>query len=74
MEKKRTTNDKRKILARFLELQILLGYEIVTWMGRPLSYYDWDKLEEAVANKEKLYDEYHDGYYAANRDYIPAFR
>jgi hypothetical protein len=74
MEKKRTTNEKRKILARFLELQILLGYEITTWVGKPLGYFDFDKLEEAVSKKEKQYDEYHDGYYDANRDYIPAFR
>ena len=72
--KTRTTKEKRELLSRFIELQVLLGYPIQTFIGRPLNYYDYDRIEQAVAAKELQYSQAMDVYHEGHADYVPAFR
>lgn len=40
-----TPKQKRKILANFIEKQVQCGYSIEEYMGKPLSFFDYAKLE-----------------------------
>lgn len=40
--------DKKQILAQFFELLIFNGYSIAEYMGKPLSYFNFDKIEIAI--------------------------
>jgi len=42
------TADKRKLLAEFIELQVQHGYDISNLVGRPLSYFDWTKIQQKI--------------------------
>ena len=41
-------NEKRKLLATFIELHVQCGYDIVPYMGKPLSHFDTGKVREHI--------------------------
>lgn len=41
---KRKSQDKLLLLRTLIEIEIQLGYDITNLIGRPLSYFDWDKV------------------------------
>jgi len=49
---KLTPNQKRKLLARFIEHKVHNGYDITDLVGRPLSYFDWVVIYQAVKEYE----------------------
>lgn len=46
--------EKKKLLADFIEKHVQCGFSIVEYMGKPLSYFDFDKVEARIKwlNKE----------------------
>lgn len=46
---------KQILLARLLELYVIKGESIIGFMGKPLSYYDFDKIIESIKDKELNY-------------------
>jgi hypothetical protein len=46
------TIEKQMLLAKLIELLAIQGKEIYPLMGKPLSYFDFDKVKEAIANEE----------------------
>ena len=51
--------EKKQILAQFFELSIFNGYSIAEYMGKPLSYFDFDKIEIII---ERLIKEQNEQY------------
>lgn len=49
------SKDKRNLLARYIEYLVRDGIDISDLLCRPLSYFDYDKLKIAVAEKEQEY-------------------
>lgn len=47
------TLEKKLLIAKFFELLIFSGYDITFYIGKPLSYYDYDKLEKRVKELEQ---------------------
>ncbi len=46
-----TPTEKKKLLAKMLELMINMGYEIEPYMGLPLSKFNFDNVQKQI---EKL--------------------
>ena len=44
-KKKYTTVQKRNIITQFIETLVMNGYDISEMVGRPLSFYDYEKLQ-----------------------------
>lgn len=40
--------EKRQILAEFIEKNVMHQYDIAPYMGKPLSYFDYDKVKEMI--------------------------
>ena len=51
-----TTKEKKKILMRFFQLQTYLLQDFSFYMGKPLSYYDYELLKKEIKNLENLYN------------------
>lgn len=49
--------EKRILLARMVELYVHCGYDISGIVGQPLSYFNWELVEETVTRLQKEYDE-----------------
>lgn len=49
---KLTPNQKRKLLARYIEHKVSGGYDITDLVGRPLSYFDWVNIYQSVKEYE----------------------
>lgn len=49
-----TPTEKKTILSKFIEKRVQCGYSIVEFMGKPLSYFNYDKVQEQInwLNKE----------------------
>lgn len=45
---KLTAKEKRMMLTEFIELHVMKGYDISGYMGKSLSYFDYDKLQERI--------------------------
>lgn len=54
------TLEKKLLIAKFFELLIFNGYDITFFIGKPLSYYDYDRLEKRVQELEKEQEEQND--------------
>lgn len=50
--KKYTIPQKRALLVRLIELYIFCGYGIADTVGRPFSYFNFEKVEETIARLE----------------------
>jgi len=48
--------EKLKLLARLIELSVQLGEDITPLIGRPISYFDWDKVSVNISEKEIEYE------------------
>jgi len=48
------TKEKKQILAIFIEKHVQCGFSITGYMGKPLSYFDFDKVKSRIEwlNKE----------------------
>jgi hypothetical protein len=53
------TKEKKQKLAQFFELLTFNGYSITEYMGKPLSYFDFDKIEITI---EHLINEQNEQY------------
>lgn len=53
------TQDKKQTLQQFFELLIFNGYSIAEYMGKPLSWYNFEKVEIEI---EKLINEQNEQY------------
>lgn len=53
--KKYSLSEKKQMLVHFIEMQVALGYDITPFIGKPLSYFDFDKLAAAIITKEEEY-------------------
>jgi hypothetical protein len=51
-----TPLEKRKLLVKLVELMLYTGYDISDLMGRPLSYFDFEKIKVAIKKYQKEYD------------------
>jgi len=51
------TQDKKQTLQQFFELLIFNGYSIAEYMGKPLSYYDFDKVIKRIETLEQEQNE-----------------
>lgn len=51
-----TPKKKTQLLARLIELSVQLGEDISPLIGKPLSYFDWDKVSANVEKKEIEYE------------------
>lgn len=52
------TIEKKFLLSKLIELYTIQGKSIIHFMGKPLSYFDYDKIKEVIANEElNLYGE-----------------
>ncbi|MEO1099272.1 MAG: hypothetical protein AAFX57_16190 [Bacteroidota bacterium] len=49
-----TPTQKRKLLARFIEHKVQQGIDISDMVGRPLSYFDWVLIYQAVQEYESI--------------------
>jgi len=49
--------EKLQLLARLIELSVQLGEDIRPIIGKPLSYFDWDKVAMNVSKKEIEYEQ-----------------
>lgn len=47
--------EKQILLARLIELYVLKGESIIGFMGKPLSFYDFDKIIEGIKYRELSY-------------------
>jgi hypothetical protein len=54
------TNEKKETLARFFELLTLCGYSITDYMGKPLSYYNFEGLTAAIDKLEEELNQQND--------------
>lgn len=43
-----TTKEKKQTLAEFIELHVQCGFEIIEYMGKPLSYFDFEKVKTRI--------------------------
>lgn len=43
---------KKKMLVKLIELSVQAGHDITPLVGRPLSYFNWEAVEGAVAQLE----------------------
>lgn len=44
--------EKRKLLAKLVELYVANGIEIDDLIGRPLSFFDFEKIQESIRKYE----------------------
>ncbi|WP_209405257.1 hypothetical protein [Pseudozobellia sp. WGM2] len=42
------TKEKKELLATFIEKHVQCGYSIVDYMGKPLSYFDFQKVKSRI--------------------------
>ena len=48
------TKEKKQLLATFIEKHVQCGFDIINYMGKPLSYFDFEKVKARIEwlNKE----------------------
>lgn len=49
---KLTPSEKRKLLVKLIEHWVMEGIDISSLVGRPLSYFDWVVISQAVKDYE----------------------
>lgn len=54
---KYTLKQKYFLLSSLVELHVFCGYSIVPLIGKPLSYFDFDKVSNSIREMEKIRDE-----------------
>lgn len=43
-----TPTEKRTLLVKFIELHVMNGYDISGYVGKTLSFFDYDKVKERI--------------------------
>jgi hypothetical protein len=51
-----TPKEKKELLRTMIELMVHTGYDIAPYMGKPLSYYDYDKVKKSIKELQSIYD------------------
>ena len=49
--------EKRQLLVDLIELHVRYGYDITPFVGRPLSYFDYNKVKESIKEFKKDHNE-----------------
>lgn len=44
------TKEKKELIAKVIEKLVLNGYDITPFIGRPISYFDGDKVKKLLEN------------------------
>ena len=52
--KNMTTTEKKQLIASVIEKLVLHGYDITLFIGKPLSYFNYEK-EKKVLKEDKFY-------------------
>ena len=50
------TKEKKQLLKEVIEKLVLNGYDIIDFIGKPLSYYDFEKVKKLL-EEDKFYKE-----------------
>ena len=50
------TTEKKQLLKEVIEKLVLNGYDIIDFIGKPLSYYDFEKVKKLL-EEDKFYKE-----------------
>ena len=50
------TTEKKQLLKGVIEKLVLNGYDIIDFIGKPLSYYDFEKVKKLL-EEDKFYKE-----------------
>lgn len=45
--------EKKKYLAKMIELLVQYGHDITPFMGKPLSFFDFEKVKTKIGSLEK---------------------
>ena len=53
---KMTTKEKKELLVTFIEKHVQYGYSIIDFVGKPLSYFDYDKVREQIISLDKTHN------------------
>ena len=51
------TTEKKQLIANVIEKLVLNGYDITPFIGRPLSYFDYEKVKKLL-DEDKFYKEW----------------
>ena len=51
-----TTKEKKELLVTFIEKHVQYGYSIIDFVGKPLSYFDYDKVREQIISLDKTHN------------------
>lgn len=51
-----TIKEKKELLVTFIEKHVQYGYSIFDFVGKPLSYFDYDKLREQIILLDKTHN------------------
>ena len=54
--KNMTTTEKKQLIASVIEKLVLHGYDITPFTGKPLSYFDYEKVKKLL-EEDKFYKE-----------------
>lgn len=54
---KLTPTEKRSLLTELIELMVHTGYDISDLIGRPLYYFDYDKIKQSIIDQKAIYKE-----------------
>ena len=50
------TTEKKQLIAKVIEKLVLNGYDISPFIGKPLSYFDYEKVKK-ILDEDKFYKE-----------------
>ena len=50
------TTEKKQLLKEIIEKLVLNGYDIIEFIGKPLSYFDYEKVKKLL-EEDKFYKE-----------------
>ena len=50
------TTEKKQLIANVIEKLVLNGYDITPFIGKPLSYFDYEKVKKLL-DEDKFYKE-----------------
>jgi hypothetical protein len=51
-----TPQEKKKLLSELVWLMVYTGYDISSLMGKPLNFFDYDKVKEHIKHFQSIYD------------------
>ena len=49
------TTEKKQLIAKVIEKLVLKGYDITPFIGKPLSYFDYEKVKKLLDKNKSKY-------------------